>query len=427
MTQPTLSMHSTIERFNVEHGELVIGGVPLQQLAARVGSTPFFAYDRAAISERIDLLHRLLRGSVGVSYAVKANPMPALVQHVADQVEHLDVASAGELKTALDTGTPASSISFAGPGKRTAELRQAVAAGITVEIESTSEAERLVRVGAELGIRPRLAVRVNPDFAVRGSGMRMGGGPQQFGMDAELVPEFLETLVAYDVDFVGFHVFSGSQNLHPQILMEAQDRTVDLVLRLADSAPAPVRQVNLGGGFGIPYHERDVPLDVEIVCEHLRTLADERLATALPDAVFSLELGRFLVGEAGVYVTQVVDRKVSRGKTYLVVDGGLHHQLAATGNLGAAIRRNYPSVIGNRLDAPGAETIPVAVVGCLCTPIDVLGDNVEVPASTSVGDLVVLFQAGAYGRTASPVDFLGHPSPVEVLVGPHYRKEQPRD
>lgn len=427
MTQPTLSKHSTIERFEVEDGQLVVGGVPLQRLAAQVGSTPFFAYDRSAISERIDLLHRLLGRSVGVSYAVKANPMPAVVQHVADQVDHLDVASAGELKIALDTGIGASSISFAGPGKRPAELRCAVAAGITVEIESALEAQRLVDIGEELGVRPRLAVRVNPDFAVRGSGMRMGGGPQQFGMDAEVVPEFLETLVAYDVDFVGFHVFSGSQNLHPTILMEAQDRTVDLVLRLADSAPTPVRQVNLGGGFGIPYHDRDAPLDVETVCDHLLTLAHDRLAPALPDASLSLELGRFLVGEAGVYVTQVVDRKVSRGKTYLVVDGGLHHQLAATGNLGAAIRRNYPLVIGSRLIEESTETTPVTVVGCLCTPIDVLGDNVMVPTSTTVGDLVVLFQAGAYGRTASPVDFLGHPPPAEVLVGTRRPKGQPCD
>ncbi|MFC6705695.1 pyridoxal-dependent decarboxylase, exosortase A system-associated [Flexivirga alba] len=424
MTATGAPVHSTIARFRSANGQLVVGGVELVRLAAQVGSTPFFAYERAAITERIDLLHGLLGPLIGLSYAIKANPMPAVVQYVAGRVEHLDVASSGELKVALDAGMPATRVSFAGPGKKSAELRSAVAAGITVEVESSLEAERLVAIGAELGIRPRVAVRVNPDFAVRGSGMRMGGGPQQFGMDAEIVPAFLSDLAAYDIEFVGLHVFSGSQNLHSGILAEAQDRTVDLVLRLADAAPGPLRQVNLGGGFGIPYHDRDEPLDVEAVCEHLRNLAQERLAPALPEAALCLELGRFLVGEAGVYVTEIIDRKVSRGRTYLVVDGGLHHQLAATGNLGAAIRRNYPLVIGNRMSGDDTDRMTASVVGCLCTPIDVLGDNVEVPASTDIGDLVVIFQAGAYGKTASPADFLGHPAAFEVLVGPDQRKVQ---
>lgn len=419
-------MHSTIARFATAGEQLTVGGVGLRRLAAQVGSTPFFAYDRSAITERISMLHRHLGPLIGLSYAIKANPMPAVVQYVAGQVEHLDVASSGELKVALDAGMPATRVSFAGPGKRPSELRRAVAAGITVEVESSLEAERLVAIGAELGVRPRVAVRVNPDFAVRGSGMRMGGGPQQFGMDAELVPAFLADLAAYDLEFVGLHVFSGSQNLHAEILMESQDRTVDLVLRLADSAPSEVRQVNLGGGFGIPYHDRDRPLDIETVGDHLRMLAEDRLSPALPGAELSLELGRFLVGEAGVYVTEIIDRKVSRGRTYLVVDGGLHHQLAATGNLGAAIRRNYPLVVGTRMGPTGGE-MTATVVGCLCTPLDLLGDNVQVPSSTDVGDLVVIFQAGAYGRTASPADFLGHPPALEVLVGPDQRKAHNHD
>jgi diaminopimelate decarboxylase len=240
--------------------------------------------------------------------------------------------------------------------------------------------------------------------------MRMGGGPQQFGVDAERVPQLLKELDGLDV--LGFHIFAGSQNLRADILCQAQQQTVELALRLAEHAPDPVRYLNIGGGFGIPYHEKDSPLDLDPIGANLEDLMGSRIRPNLPDATVQVELGRYIVGEAGVYVTRVVDRKESRGKTFLVVDGGMHHQLAASGNLGQVIRRNYPLVIGNRLE-PGVET--ATVVGCLCTPLDLLGDNMSLPAA-EIGDLVVLFQAGAYGLTASPTAFLSHPAPAEVLV-----------
>jgi diaminopimelate decarboxylase len=399
--------------FRSSGGEIVVGGVPLGLLAARVGSTPFFAYDRGLLTGRIDLLRSTLPAGISLSYAMKANPMPAVVQHVAGLVDAIDVASAGELRTALDTTMPVRDISFAGPGKTMAEIRQAVAAGVTIELESATEAHRVVAAGDELGLRPRVAVRVNPDFAVKGSGMRMGGGPQQFGVDVESVPALIEDLIAADVDLAGFHVFAGSQNLQAEILCEAQSRTVQLVLALADKTPTPLTYVNLGGGFGIPYFERDAPLDLERVADNLRHLLETEIRPNLPEAKTVIELGRYIVGECGVYVTRVVDRKVSRGRTYLVVDGGMHHQLAASGNFGQKIRRNYPMVIGDRLDDD--ELAPQHVVGCLCTPLDLLGENVALPAA-DIGDLVVLFHAGAYGLTASPTAFLGHPAPAEVLV-----------
>lgn len=399
--------------FDTSEGELMLGGVPLSRLAERVGSTPFFAYDRAAIAERVAQVRGALPPVVRLGYAVKANPMPAVVQHLATLVDMLDVASAGELAIAMDTGVEPSRISFAGPGKTDAELRRAVAAGVMVEVESRGEMQRLVRTGKELGIRPRTAVRVNPPFAVKGSGMRMSGGPQQFGVDSESVPSLLGELSPTDVDMLGFHVFSGSQNLQAEILQEAQARTIDLVLGLADHVPGPVSYVNIGGGFGIPYFEKDQALDLAAVGAHLAGLLAERLLPALPEAEVVIELGRHLVGEAGVYVTRVVDVKESRGKSYAVVDGGMHHQLAASGNLGQVIRRNYPLALGNRLDEPCVGA--VTVVGCLCTPLDVLGEDVDLP-EVQVTDLVVVFQAGAYGLTASPAAFLGHPVPAEVLV-----------
>lgn len=396
-------------------GALPVGGVPAGLLAERVGSTPFFAYDRALIADRVAEVRAALPAGVELSYAAKANPMPAVLQHLAGLVDGLDVASAGEMQQALDTTVPASRISFAGPGKTVDELSRAVAAGVTVELESRTELARVLETSHRLGVRGRVALRVNPDFSVRGSGMRLGGGPRQFGVDAELVPALLAELASTDLEFQGFHVFAGSQNLDAESICEAQRRTVDLVTALADTTDLPIRYLNLGGGFGIPYAYRDRPLDLAPVGENLAKLLETRIAPRLPEARVVIELGRYLVGEAGVYLTRVVDRKESRGTTFLVVDGGLHHQLAASGNFGQAIRRNYPIAVAGRFGAPAAEWETVDVVGCLCTPLDLLGKDVSLPRA-EIGDLIAVFQAGAYGLTASPTGFLGHPAPREVLV-----------
>ncbi len=408
-----MTEHPTIATFGTADGQLTLGGMTLQRLATRVGTTPFFAYDRALLTARVERLRAALPKAIHLSYAVKANPMPAVVQHLAGLVDAMDVASTGEMATVLDTVLPAERVSFAGPGKTETEIEKAVAAGVTIEMESATEVDRVVKIGERLGFRPRVALRVNPDFRVKGSGMRMGGGPQQFGVDVEQVPHLLARLVAADVDFLGFHVFAGSQNLDAAILGEAQRRTVDLIVALAERLPAPIRYVNLGGGFGIPYFAKDIPVDLDAIGANLAELMATRIAANLPEAAVVVELGRYLVGECGIYVTRVVDRKHSRGRDYLVVDGGMHHQLAASGNFGQVIRRNYPIAVGNRMDEPTAGT--VTVVGCLCTPLDLLGDEVALPPA-DIGDLIVLFQAGAYGLTASPTAFLGHPHPAEVLV-----------
>lgn len=402
-----------IARHGVIDGELQVGGVRLSLLAARMGSTPFFAYDRALLDARVDRLRSVLPAAVELSYAMKANPMPALVQHLARRVDRIDVASALEMQVALDTAIRPESVSFAGPGKAPAEIRQAVAAGIIIEVESSTEIDRVIAAGEELGVTPLVAVRVNPDFAVKGSGMRMGGGPQQFGIDAEAVPDVLRTYRGAGLDLQGFHVFAGSQNLNAAIIAEAQRRTVELVAALAEHVDGSVRYLNLGGGFGIPYALKDEPLDLDAVAANLHDLVQGELARLLPEATPVIELGRYLVGECGVYVARVLDRKVSRGRTYLVVDGGMHHQLAASGNFGQAIRRNYPLVVGNRVHASVEER--ATVVGCLCTPLDLLGDDIDLPPA-EIGDLIVIFQQGAYGLTASPTAFLGHPAPGEALV-----------
>lgn len=404
--------HAPMTQFQVQEGELVVGGMRLTQLAERVGRTPFYVYDRRVINATVEALRAALPAEISIHYAVKANPMPALVAHMAGTVDGLDVASAGELKVALDSGINPRDISFAGPGKTEAELEQAAAAGILVNVESFREIRLLAGISKRHGLPARVAVRVNPDFELKSSGMRMGGGPKQFGIDAELVPKALGEIARAGLGFEGFHIFSGSQNLRAEAICEAQTRTFDLALRLAADAPSPVRVLNLGGGFGIPYFPGEAALELGPIGANLAGIvgsARERL----PKAKLVVELGRYLVGEAGLYVCRVLDRKVSRGEVFLVTDGGLHHHLAASGNFGQVIRKNYPVTIGNRVNAPATET--ASVVGPLCTPLDILADRMTLPVAGE-GDLVAVYQSGAYGFSASPLRFLGHPEPVEVLV-----------
>ncbi len=401
-----------MSQFPVVDDCLRVGGMPLTQLAARVGQTPFYAYERRLLDQRVALLRDALPPAIELHYAVKANPMPVVVQHMAGLVDGLDVASLGELRVALDTGMNPTRISFAGPGKRPPELAAAIAAGITVNLESPSELETLARLGQEQGRQPQVAVRVNPDFELKASGMKMGGGPKPFGVDAEQVPALLRRIGELELDFQGFHIFTGSQNLRAEAIVEAHDRSFELALRLATDMPGPMRLLNIGGGFGIPYFPGDRPLDLAPIAANLERwlpVVKERL----PQVQVVLELGRYLVGEAGIYVAEVVDRKVSRGHTFLIANGGLHHHLAASGNFGQVIRKNYPVVVGNRV--VGTERETVSVVGPLCTPLDILADRMEL-AKADIGDLIVVFQSGAYGLTASPIAFLSHPPCLEVLV-----------
>lgn len=415
VTNVAKPVHALQRQFKVVGDELHIGGVGLLMLAERVGSTPFFAYDRALLSRRVAEVRACLPPAIRLHYSIKANPMAALVQHMAGLVDGLDVASAGELKIALDTGCDPAAIAFAGPGKTDAELRQALAAGICINLESAREIDTVARLACELHVTPNVILRINPDFELKSSGMRMGGGAKPFGIDAEQVPACMAQLAQHGIALRGFHIFCGSQSLKADAIIEAHVRSIDLAQQLAVHATAPLSMLNLGAGFGIPYFPGEQPLALEAIGANLEKCVAE-LHGHLAGARVSIEAGRYLVGEAGVYVARVTDRKVSRGQVFLVTDGGMHHHLAASGNLGQVIRKNYPVAIGNRMASKTLETC--SVVGPLCTPLDILADRMELPAAQP-GDLVVVFQSGAYGLSASPTGFLGHPVAREVLVGEH--------
>jgi diaminopimelate decarboxylase len=401
-----------MDHFRVDNDCLVVGGMPLSRLAAVVGRTPFYAYDRALLDLRVRELRAALPAEIGLHYAMKANPMPALVGFMVQRVDGVDVASGRELRVALDAGANPEEVSFAGPGKSAGELAQAVAAGVVLNVESRREVDALASISRSLGVAARVAVRVNPDFELKSSGMRMGGGSKQFGVDVEEVPALLSAIGELDLDFQGFHLFAGSQNLKAEAICEAQRQSYELALRLARFVPRPVRTLNLGGGFGIPYFPGEARLDLGPIGETLAGIV-ARARREMPGTRLVIELGRYLVGEAGVYVCSVVDRKVSRGQVFLVVDGGLNHHLAASGNFGQVIRKNYPVAVGNKIAGRSRER--ATVVGPLCTPLDLLADQMDL-AVAAPGDLIVVFQSGAYGASASPQAFLSHPPVAEILA-----------
>ncbi|MGH6785228.1 MAG: pyridoxal-dependent decarboxylase, exosortase A system-associated [Novosphingobium sp.] len=393
-------------------GELAVGGRPVSALVAEAGATPLFVYSAALIRDRIASLRAAMPDRLKLHYAVKANSFEPILRVMSELVDGFDIASGGELALVLAAGIDAGDVSFAGPGKRDAELEAGIAAGVTINLESEGEAARALAIAERVGATPRLAIRVNPSFDLKGSGMKMGGGAKPFGIDAERVPALARQIIAGGADWRGFHIFAGSQALDAEAIAETQAQTLALAARMAEETGAPLPHCNLGGGFGIPYFPGDAPLDIARIGAALGEQF-ERLPPVLAGTQFCLELGRYLVGEAGVYLTRIVDRKLSHCEVFLVTDGGLHHQLAASGNFGTVVRRNYPVAIASRFGAPVEEE--ASVVGCLCTPLDRLADKAGFPPA-KVGDLVAVFCAGAYGASASPMHFLGQGPAREVLV-----------
>ncbi len=408
----TLPTHTAMNYFVTEGSQLLVNGISVDRLATRIGHSPFYAYDRSIIKNKVEGLKCLFGDFTKLHYAVKANPMPSLLSYIAPMVDGFDIASGKELTAALNAGMNPNVISFAGPAKSEQELAMALAAGITVNIESELELKRLIGL-AEKSNRPaKVAIRVNPNFELKASGMKMGGGSQQFGIDAERVPGVINAIAKSSAQLVGLHIFTGSQNLRAEAVIEAHNNIFALARDLTCELSSPLPHINIGGGFGIPYFPGDTPINLQPVADNLRQLVESYHAD-IGATEFVLELGRYLVGESGLYVCQVTDIKESRGETFVMVNGGMHHHLANSGNFGQVIRKNYPVAVANKMDQ--AAEHKVTIVGPLCTPLDIVAKNMMLP-KIELGDWIGVYQSGAYGFTASPKDFLSHPAPIEVLV-----------
>jgi diaminopimelate decarboxylase len=407
---------SLVERyFPLSNEELSVGGVNVSMLAEHYG-TPLFVYDRGIIDTKWNLLRETLPASFSIYYSVKANPNQTILRFLLKKGAGLEIASAGEFCQAVSAGCPPEKIVFAGPGKTEAELELVLGKGIgEIHLESAREAERVDAIAKHRGVRARVALRVNPCGEAEGGAMRMGGRSAAFGVDEESLDDVLDRMLSLaSLDLRGIHLFTGTQILDFRILINQYRKGFEIARRVAARLGKPLRSLDFGGGLGIPYFASERELDTQNLREELdalfKSMQGDPLLTGLQCVV---EPGRYLVGEAGVYVSRVSDIKVSRGKKFLILDGGMNHHLAASGNLGQTIKRNYPVWLLDKLDRAAEET--VEVVGPLCTPLDVLARGVSLPKA-EVGDLIGVFQSGAYARSASPLGFLSHPAPPEVWI-----------
>jgi diaminopimelate decarboxylase len=399
--------------FRAQGRDLIFAGKTVSEWVERYG-TPLYLYDTARLKAKHDALRAAMPKDLYLSYAIKANPNVDIIRFLGKLYDGVDLASMGEMAKAMEAGVDPARMSFAGPGKSPAELEFAIKNGIgAISVEGERELEHIGAIAARLGKPARVYFRVNPAFELGSAGLKMGGGSKQFGVDAELIPDLVKSLKGNSlVTFHGLHFFTGVQNLNADAILSAYGKILDYAADLVESAGASMEVLNLGGGFGIPHHRGDGELDLAKVGEGMGKLF-AAIRPRLPKTRFKIELGRFIVGECGLYVAKVLYRKISRGAPFLIMDGGLHQYLAASGHMsGNPIHRPMNIVIANRMDAAPEK---VNVVGPLCTPLDRFGFNLELPRAEE-GDLVAVLNAGAYGYSMSPLAFLSHPLPKEAVI-----------
>jgi diaminopimelate decarboxylase len=395
-----------------DDGQLVIGGYSAEELVAEAGGTPLFVYDNNIVGAQVARFKGAMADGIGLHYAVTANPYEPLLEFLGRYVDGFRVVSLGELRRLQQAHLAGIPMNFAGPGKLDIELEESVRAGATISIESEGEALRAIRAGERVGIQPKISVRVTPPFTIEGGTVSLGSRASPFGVDAERVPAVIQGLIEAGVDWRGLHMFAGSQCLDAEALAEVHRVTVAHAGQIAEAIGAPIPELNLGSGFDVACRPGDEPLDID----HVATALNHTLCNSpslLATTRFTIELGRWLVGESGVYLTRVLDRTESCGQTFLTTDGGGHHLIGATGSLGERGMANFPIAVANRFGEPHEEG--VTVTGCLCTPFDMLGDDVALPRAEE-GDLIAVFCAGAYGLSASPQAWESRPLAREILV-----------
>lgn len=403
MTEPAIEGHT-------------VQGVPVAELADRYG-TPLYLYDGEVIRETYRQLRGLLDTSVEIYYSLKANPNISICSLLHSLGAGAEVSSLAELVTARRAGVPAREIIFLGPGKSAAELAACIEQGIgAIVCESIEEVHAVDAMAGALpraaGEAVRVMLRVNPAFVTKGSRLAMGGKPRQFGIDQELVAEAGPALRALrHVRVIGLHAYMGTRILDAADIAHNTRSVLTAAADLATALDLRLDVVDVGGGFGVPYFDNESPLDIEAVADGVNS-AVARFHDEHPRSRIITELGRYLVGGAGTYVIRARYVKASRGEWFVVADGGTNHHMAAVG-IGSFVKRNFPIRSLSRPTDPPARDY--TVTGPLCTPNDVVGKKVPLP-EVRPGDLIGVERSGAYGPSASPVHFLSHGHPSEVLV-----------
>jgi diaminopimelate decarboxylase len=380
--------------------------------AMNKSSEPIFIYSKCIVEQRIALLRNILPVEIGIHYAVKSNPFAPLLSFIAPLVDGFDIASGGELKRLIAAELADQHVSFAGPGKSEEEISLALDHGVVLIAESSYQLATINRLAAFKEMQAPVMVRINDHQQVSGTGLSMSGANSFFGIDKDEFSAIVPVWTARfpHLSFTGLHLFHGSQNLNLEALQASLMQTADLISNI--DVPNKPKIINIGGGLGIPYAPKDRPLDVGRLKDAYARVVDG-IRTRFGHVKICTELGRFISGPAGLYVCRVLDKKSTAGNTFIVTNGGLHHFSAATGNFGQVLKKNHPIwPLHPNLDAPDQS---VTISGRLCTPIDVFAKGVTLPP-LEIGDALVFFQAGAYGPTASPGEFLSHPGCREILA-----------
>lgn len=381
--------------------------------------TPCYLFSKKILGQQISKLKSCTKGNFKINYALKANPNPDILKELAAAGVGADVASGGELLAALSNGIPASEIEFSGPGKRIEELTQAIESGVgSINIENLDEIDHILLICNQKTLTANIGIRINPEFIDGRTGMKMAGDTQ-FGLTIPQVKKAMQKIESSRscLVFSGFHAHLASQELNAQILVDNMRLVIKVVIDLMDGSLLKLRKINFGGGWGIRYFPNQQDLDLDLMCNLLDELIQSNDYKALPkDIELNIEPGRFISGESGVFATRVLYRKMSKTKEFLITDGGMNANYLLAGGMGQVIRRNFEIDLLASETRDTIEPVKFDIAGPLCTPQDVIATKVDVNFDVKPGDIVLFFNCGAYGKSASPINFLGHDVPDEHLI-----------
>lgn len=392
--------------------EQLIQGIAASELAAAYG-TPLYVYDGDVIAAQYDGIRRRLDSRVEIFYSLKANPAIAVCALLHRLGAGAEVSSLAELASAERAGVPAARTIFLGPGKSADELAACLTSGVKVIVaESVGELDILDAMAAGRETVPTVAIRVNPAFSVKGSGLTMGGKPRQFGIDEDQLLALGDPRRRWPhLHVAGIHAYVGTRILNEAVIATNTERILALAEQASERLGLPLELVDIGGGLGVAYFDGERDLDPAVVTELVNPVV-AAFAERHPGCQIAMELGRYLTALAGTYLVRVRYVKTSMGERFAVADGGTNHHMAAVG-IGSYVKRNFPVSLASRIDEPTVE--PWNVTGPLCTPNDTLIKAAMLPP-VRPGDLIGVGRSGAYGPSASPVHFLSHGYPAEVLV-----------
>lgn len=375
--------------------------------------TPIYVYTFEKIENQIKVLRDTLPDGVKIYLSIKANPRKQIVSKMINIIDGVEVASGGEMDLALESGINNKNIIFIGPGKTVNELKRAIDNNIKlIVVESIEEINRINNICLKRRCKANIAIRINPKCINSSSRLKMGGVASQFGIDEEKVEQIIIGIDQYKgIEFKGVHFYFGSQILNADLLVNNMQYAISCCENMTKKTGVNFEFIDLGGGFGVPYYIGEKGIDLPVLKSKLNELFQKnRNKDFFKKTEFLVESGRFILANCGVYIVRVEYIKESREKKFVIVDGGFNHHSAAVG-IGTILRGTFDI---RCIEEKNTEMEKVTVVGPLCTPTDVLARDIFLP-KLEEGDYLMVLNSGAYGVSASPINFLSHDEPVELL------------